>query len=62
MRKPLTMLEKLGDQLLTRLVPKVEASAAIPGCTGIYCGCIAGYDSYRVTNSASCGKCASSIC
>lgn len=56
------IIEKLGDRLLSRLVPKVEANAAMEGCVGIYCGCIAGYDSYRVSNSASCGKCRGSIC
>jgi hypothetical protein len=56
------ILGNLGDRLLTRLVPKVVASAAAQGCTGIYCGCIAGFDSYRLTNSSPCGKCSGSIC
>ncbi|MBP2327583.1 hypothetical protein JOF56_007968 [Kibdelosporangium banguiense] len=58
----LKKLGNLGDRLLTRLVPKVVASAGTQGCTGIYCGCIAGYDSYRLTNESSCSKCRSSIC
>jgi hypothetical protein len=56
------LLEKLGDRLLTRFVPKVEASASIDGCVGIYCGCIAGFDSYRIDDNHSCSKCQGSIC
>lgn len=55
-------LGKLGDRLLTRVVPMVEARAGALGCDGIYCGCIAGYHAWRLTNNHSCGKCRGLIC
>lgn len=55
-------LGNVGDRLLTRLVPRVDAAAGAQGCTGIYCGCIAGFDAYRLTNNHSCGKCPGRIC
>ena len=58
----ITKLGKLGDRLLARLVPKVEASAGALACTGIYCGCIAGFDSWRIDEFHSCGKCQGLAC
>lgn len=58
----ITKLGKLGDRLLTRLVPKVEAAAGAQACTGIYCGCIAGFDSWRIDWNHSCGKCSGWAC
>jgi hypothetical protein len=55
-------LEKLGDRLLSRVVPKVEASAGTQGCVGTYCGCIFGFLAYRPFPGASCGKCSGMAC
>jgi hypothetical protein len=56
------VLEKIGDRLLEKFVPTVEANASMQGCVGIYCGCIAGFDSYRIDDNHSCGKCQGSAC
>lgn len=55
-------LEKLGDRLLSRVVPRVEASAGMQGCVGIYCGCRFGFESWKVSATASCGKCMGLAC
>lgn len=49
-------LGKLGDRLLTRLVPKVQAEAASACCAGHYCYCQGKYPKMwiRVDDGCNC--------
>lgn len=49
-------LEKLGDRLLSRVVPQVNAKANPPQCP-FYCGCKQGYLAYSQTYVGPCGRC-----
>ena len=56
------MLEKFGDRLLSRVVPRVNAMANPPNCPW-YCGCKQGYLAYSKYAVGSCGRCGTSyIC